>query len=101
MNMTETKTVNDLFPRLWLKPEDLQGQGDRQQPTWAGVGRGALRGWSDGSAYGRVVRTTWRVRPSQFPHLLAVSRCSVSASLLRKLQRGPLWDQVPSKAEDL
>ena len=29
MNTTEMKTVNDLFPRLWLKPEDLQGQGDR------------------------------------------------------------------------
>ena len=29
MNMTETRTVNDLFPRLWLKPENRQGQGDR------------------------------------------------------------------------
>ena len=26
MNMTETKTVNDLLPRLWLKPEDLGGR---------------------------------------------------------------------------
>ena len=26
MNATGIKTVNDLFPRLWLKPEDLQGR---------------------------------------------------------------------------
>ena len=58
MNMTETKTVNDLFPRLWLKPEDLQGQGDRQQPTWANTGGDTVRGWSDGQPDGGVARTS-------------------------------------------